>query len=447
MRKTLWILMFVVITALCVTAHAEIALNEFPSTVEIPETYTLLSSEMPPFPRAEFTGEGTVLVSGLAAWDVSPEMMTDWALNDNSWIPDAPGLYDGQLVVTRIWRYNPETETNEMGNAVPNPGEGFVIPLKLTGDRTVEMILNVSADYEDPLKADLYLTFRDEEGTEADLREDGTLYITEQVETETDKRNTMLVYQGDGTLSFVESSVFDPAQRWYEKLGSYELRRVTDCITGERFDELIVTGNPDPESVPFRMAGEALPVRTRLTDKDPFAWGEEPALPVLDPLPDDGLPEEWPAEYPDACPSFSCEALNGVYVWTVESPLPWGARVNVGGETYADPELINYFYRSYTLDTVPDDRIRLVISDRHGTFEKRVETEQGPYEMSLKGDTRTDAEGNMTATLTLTLMIHDERDITLKYISDGTTQVKRITTSAGGRIVTGEYGEDNRLIK
>ena len=132
MRKTLWILMFVVITALCVTAHAEIALNEFPSTVEIPETYTLLSSEMPPFPRAEFTGEGTVLVSGLAAWDVSPEMMTDWALNDNSWIPDAPGLYDGQLVVTRIWRYNPETETNEMGNAVPNPGEGFVIPLKLT---------------------------------------------------------------------------------------------------------------------------------------------------------------------------------------------------------------------------------------------------------------------------------------------------------------------------
>ena len=121
--------------------------------------------------------------------------------------------------------------------------------------------------------------------------------------------------------------------------------------------------------------------------------------------------------------------------------------MNIPGETYlmGEDNRINYYWRAYTMDEVPEDRFRIVSEAPAGFFEADVETEQGPYRMHIGGDVGTDNEGNPAASLGVILSIYEKRDIELRYVTDGKTGWKEITMPVNGEMVCGVYGEDNRL--
>ena len=414
---------------LCGAAQAEIRVNEFPGIDAIPEHFELLADGTPPLPSMTIQADGSIVVTGLKAWGVAPEMMTDWTFAAERWSSDSSETYEDRMIV----------------RAKREPNEYVCFPAVETEDCPAVMYLVIGNDYHsaDPDRGSVSVEFRYKaDGTTATLETDGMLFI----ERNDGEGRLTVWYDESGELMSLGETVMQPDGFGF--LGDYEMARVTDCLTGEVFDEIIVTGEADPDAMRIRMAGEEVPRRIRIQTVDKLAFKEgDPALPVMDPLPADGLPEVWPAEYPDGFPEFSCEKVGDKYVWTVESLTGWGARVNIPGETYLidDENYINYFWRSHTLDEVPEDRFRIVSEDGNGFFHVTVETEQGPYRMSLEGEAKTDAEGNPAPCLRLRLEIQEDRYIEVEYSSDGTTVRKKITTMIGGESVTGEYGEDNRL--
>ena len=416
---------------LCGAAQAEIRVNEFPGIDAIPEHFELLADGTPPLPSMTIQADGSIVVTGLKAWGVAPEMMTDWSYSAERWYSDSSDsaeMYDDQIVV----------------RAEREPNEYVCFPAAETEDCPAVMYLVIGNDYNsaDPDRGSVSVEFRYKaDGTTATLETSGMLFIEGK-----DGEDILSVwYDETGELTSAGVTVMQPDG--FGRIGDYDLARVTDCLTGEVFDEITVSGEVDPDAMRIRMAGEEVPRRIRIQTVDKFASKEgDPALPVLDPLPADSLPEVWPAEYPDTFPEFSCEKVGDKYVWTVESLTGWGARVNIPGETYLidDENYINYFWRSYTLDEVPEDRFRIISENENGFFHVTVETEQGPYRMSLEGEAKTDAEGNLAPCLRLSLEIQENRYILVEYFSDGAAVRKKITMR-DSEIVTGEYGEDNRL--
>ena len=413
---------------LCAAAQAEIRVSEFPGMDAIPEQFEILTDGIPPFPEAQIGQDGAITVTGLKAWGIEPEMMTDWNWSySEGWSAASSESYDDRMVIKA------KLEQNEYVH----------FPALETKDCPAVMSLIISGGYTpDSAPESVSVEFvYDADGIRATCTPYGLrIEKTEKVEEIT------VSYDLSGQLESVYARLIPPDG--FGTLGTFDLVRVTDCLTGELFDELTVAGEADPAAVPFHMADETIPRRVRIQERDPFACDDgDPALPVLDPLPADTLPEVWPAEYPDAFPAFSCEVVDGKYIWTLESLTGWGARVNIPGETYAltGGSYINYFMRSYTMDAVPADQFRIVPEGQDGYFCGSVETEPGPYWMDLEGQVCTDSEGNLTPTLRLGLTIQEGRDIRVEYFSDGTTLKKKIGMEINGEIVTGDYGEDNRL--
>ncbi len=65
--------------------------------------------------------------------------------------------------------------------------------------------------------------------------------------------------------------------------------------------------------------------------------------------------------------------------------------------------------------------------------------------MHIGGEVDTDSDGNPDPWLGLILNIHENREIELRYVTNGKTGWKEITMPVDGKIVCGVYGEDNRL--
>ena len=410
---------------LCGAAQAEIRVNEFPGFDAIPEHFDLLADEMPPQPSAEIDSEGTITVTGLKAWGIGQEMMTDWQwTNWEGLSPVSSETYDDKMVIRVEGR-----ESNEY----------IVFPVLET--ETAVMLFSVGNDFssDDPSKGQVTVKFRYKaDGTTATCHSDGVVVI----EKDDEQARLSAYYSESGDFLYAIET-----RRLSDGFGRYELVRATDCLTGEQFDEITVTGELEPDAMQIRMAGEAIPHRIRIQAQEKPGFKEgDPAIPVLDPLPENALPEVWPAEYPDAFPAFSCEVKDGKTIWTVESLTGWGARVNIPGETYLmdDSRYINYYWRSYTMDEVPGDRFRIVSEEPDGFFHARVETERGPYSMELEGAI-SDSEENPAPWLRLGLIINENRDIKVEYFSNGTTVRKQISMPVDGETVTGVYGEDNRL--
>ena len=416
---------------LCGAAQAEIKVNEFPGFDAIPEHFDLLADGMPPLPSAKIDSDGKMTVTGLKAWGIDQQVMTDWVWN--TWgelYPVSSETYDDKIVIMAEGR-----ESNVY----------VILPVLETEDCPTEMNLVVGNDYNsnDPTKGAVSVRFRYKaDGTEATLQSNRSLMI--------EKDDTLECFYAFYSESgeFLSASETRRPPDGFGRLGDYALVRATDCLTGERFDDITVTGEVEPDAMQIRMAGEEIPRRVRIQAEEKPAFKEgDPALPVLDPLPENALPEVWPAEYPDSFPEFSCEVKDGKTIWTVESLTGWGARVNIPGETYlmGEDNRINYYWRAYTMDEVPEDRFRIVSEAPDGFFEADVETERGPYRMHIGGDVGTDSEGNPAASLGVILNIYEKRDIELRYVTDGKTGWKEITMPVNGEIVTGVYGEDNRL--
>ena len=427
--RKLAVLLLCAALLLCGAARAEIRVNGFPGIDAIPGHFELLADETPPLPSMEIREDGSIAVTGLTAWGVAPELMTGWRFSAERWYSDSSETYDDGIVVA----------------AKPEANEYIAFPALETEDCPAEMYLIIGNDRNsaDPERGSVSVMFRyKEDGTRATLETNGMTLI----EREDGQDSLTVMYSESGELLSAVETVMQPDG--FGLLGAYELARVTDCLTGEVFDEITVTGEADPDAMRIRTAGEAVPLRIRIQTGDKFGFKEgDPALPVMDPLPADALPETWPAEYPDAFPEFSCEKAGGKYVWTVESLTGWGARVNLPGETYAagGENYINYFLRACTMDEVPEDRFRIVSEDENGFFHVSVETEPGLYRMELEGEAKADGEGNPAPRLRLGLTSEGDRTIRVEYFSDGTTVRKKITTTIGGESVSGEYGEDNRL--
>ena len=416
---------------LCGAAQAEIQVNEFPGFDAIPEHFDLLADGMPPLPSAKIEQDGTIIVTGLKAWGIDQQMMTDWEwYSAGGLYSDSTETYDDKMVIRAKGRES-------------NVHIGF--PVMEAEDCPTVMSLMVGNKFysDDPAEGEVTVIFQFKaDGTKATCQTDRRVLV----EREDVQENLSAYYSESGEFISARETRMNP-----DGIASYELMRVTDCVTGERFDEITVTGEMEPDAMQIRMAGEAIPQRIRIQAGDKYAFKEgEPALPVLDPLPENALPEVWPAEYPDAFPAFSCEVKDGKTIWTVESLTGWGARVNIPGETYlTDYEnnntTINYFWRSYTMDEVPGDRFRIVSEAPDGFFHTSVETERGPYRMELEGQAISDSEENPAPWLWLGLIINENRNIEVGYFSDGTTVRKQISMPVDGQIVTGVYGEDNRL--
>lgn len=416
---------------LCGAAQAEIQVNEFPGFDAIPEHFDLLADGMPPLPSAKIEQDGTMIVTGLKAWGIDQQVMTDWVWN--TWgelYPVSSETYDDKIVIMAEGR-----ESNEY----------VILPVLETEDCPTEMKLVVGNDYnsDDPAKGAVSVRFRYKaDGTEATCQSNRSLMI--------EKDDTLECFYAFYSESgeFLSAMEMRKPPDGFGRLGDYVLVRATDCLTGERLDDITVTGEVEPDAMQIRMAGEAIPRRIRIQAEEKPAFKEgDPALPVLDPLPENALPEVWPAEYPDGFPDFSCEERDGKMIWTIGSLTGWGARVNIPGETYLidDDHHINYYWHAYTMDKVPEDRFRVVSESPDGYFHATVETERGPYRMMLDGQATADSEGNIACQLRIGLMIYENRNIEIWYSSDGTTVLKEINMPVDGEIVTGVYGEDNRL--
>ncbi len=403
-------------------AQAEIRLNEMLPFDAIPQEYSILAGEMPPLPEAEVTPERTVVIRGLAAWNVSPEMMTDWANGGYEWNAASDASYDDQLVL----------------RAVPSSGSGYSIPCLTTGDLPAQIVLSVYGRSNRPKNPVVSVAFKFETGETAEISEDLRLTIEKEM-------NGFLVsayYDPEGKLSFVRVAVRD--ENGFGSIGSYELRQVSDCLTGEAFADLLVIGKADPEGIPVHLAAD-LPVKVTKWESEPSDSAAESPLPVLDPLPADALPEVWPAEYPDSFPAFSCERVGDRYLWTVSGLLSYGARINLPGETYPGKGHLNYYTRAYTLDAVPEDQIRILSDEPNGRFSVSVEPEPRYLSMFLEGNAPAGSDGALMPEMTLTLWIEKTRNIRVTYYSDGTTVRKEISMPVGDSRVIGEYGEDNKL--
>ena len=416
---------------LCGAVQAEIRVSKFPGFDAIPEHFELLADGMPPLPSAKIESDGTIIVTGVKAWGIDQQSMTDWEWTDWGVLdPVSSETYDDKVVIRAKNR-----KSNEFVN-FPIPG---------TEDSPAEMDLIIGNDFNsyDSTKGAVSVRFRYKaDGTEATCETGRTV----RIERRDERENLTVRYDESG--DFISAGEIRSNPDGYGRLGDYALLRVTDCVTGEQFDEITVTGEVEPDAMQIRMAEEAIPRRLRIQAKERPDFNEgDPALPVLDPLPENALPEVWPAEYPDAFPAFSCEVKDGKTVWTVESLTGWGARVNIPGETYLMRygNNINYYERSYTLDEVPEDRFRIVSELPYGSVNIPVETEHGPYRMKLSGKVETDSEGNPAPWLQMTLIINEKRYIEVEYFSDGKTVRKKISMMTGDRFITGEYGEDNRL--
>ena len=133
----------------------------------------------------------------------------------------------------------------------------------------------------------------------------------------------------------------------------------------------------------------------------------------------------------------------------MEDLTPWGGRVNLPGAIYSMSKgnIINYFYSASTMRELPEDKLTIVSEDENGFFHADAETERGPYRMILEGNAPADGDGNLKPTLMIKLYIYEDRDITVKYFSDGSTVQKQISVKINDSLVTGSYGEDNRLEK
>ena len=418
---------------LCGAAQAEIRVNEFPGFDAVPEHFDLLADGMPSLPSAKIEQDGTMIVTGLKAWGIDQQMMSDW-----EWAPMG-GLYSA----------SDETETYDDKMVIRAEGrqsnEYIGFPVLETEDCPTVMSLMVGNNFfsDDPSEGEVTVIFQYKaDGTKATCRSDRTVMIEKS-----DGQEELTVWYSESG-EFMSATEMRRNSDGFGRLGDYSLVRVTDCLTGERFDDITVTGEVEPDAMRIRLAGEDLPrkVRKLTGEKSDFKEGD-PALPVLDPLPENALPEVWPVEYPDAFPAFTCEVKDGKTVWTVESLTGWGARVNIPGETYlmGSDNRINYYWHAYTMDEVPEDRFRIVTGEPDGFFQAGVETEQGPYWMELGGEVKTDSEGNPDPWLGVVLRISENRDIELRYVTDGKTGWKEISMPVDGRIVTGVYGEDNRL--
>ena len=421
------------------TAQAEIRVNEFPEIDAIPEHF-VAADELPPLPTYKVRGEpqgsmSRYTVTGVKAWGVDPEMMADLRYSfEKGWYSTSSNRYDDQIVFILDLK----------------PGDGMLFPAVETEDGPVNIYLTIMKDYnsDSPSSGLIETEFRFKaDGTSMRLRTDGELWIKREYEN----GHLNVWYDESGNIMFSEEVIATPDG--FGRLGAYTLERVTDCLTGERFEELTVEGGLDPDATRLRIAGEELPRKIKILPPGKTAFGEgDPVLPVRDTLPADALPEVWPAEFPDAFPAFSCEEADGKYIWTVESLNAWGARPNIPGETYLVREApgsiysINYYTRDRTFDDVPDDRFRIISEDRDGAFRVNVYTVENDAWITLEGEAKADSEGNPAPTLSLTLEFkYPTRRAFVKYFSDGTTVQKQITAEIGGEKVTGEYGEDNRL--
>ena len=413
---------------LCGAAQAEIRVNEFPGFDAIPEHFDLLADGMPSLPSAKIEPDGTIIMTGLKAWGIDEELMSDWI-----WAPGgelysaSEETYDDKMVVKA---------ENRQSN------EYIGIPVLETEDCPTVMILSVGNKYysDDPTEGEVTVRFQYKaDGTMAPCEPNGNILIERE-----DMQERMSAY-------FSESGEFISAEetRWTsDGIGQYELVRVTDCLTGKQFDFVTVTGEVEPDAMQICMAGEAIPRKVKILTEGKLDFKEgDPALPVLDPLPENALPEVWPAEYPDSFPEFSCEVKDGKTIWTIESLTGWGARVNIPGETYlmGEDNRINYYWHAYTMDEVPEDRFRVVSEAPDGFFQASVETERGPYWMEMGGEVQTDSEGNPDPWLGVVLEIQENRDIEVRYVTNGKTGWKEISMPVDGKMVTGVYGEDNRL--
>ena len=431
MKQKFFLLMVLLVAAvlLCAAAQAEIRVNAFPGIDAIPEQFELMPDGIPPLPSGKIESNGRIVVTGLTAWDIAPELMTDWNYSEGrGWTAASEETYDDQMTIT----------------AKREPNEYIGFPALETKDCPALMYLYVGNDNNssDPTRAAVSVKFVYEDNTSITCEATGLT-----VEKREGQKNVSIQYDSLGQLQSVWANLVPPDG--FGRLGTYELARVTDCLTGELFDEITITGEIDADAMQIGLAGDSIPRKVIVKqEQDLYGFAEgDPALPVLDPLPADALPEVWPAEYPDTFPAFSCEVVDGKYIWTVESLTAWGARINIPGETYmlSDENYINYFFRSHTMDVVPEDQFRIISEDRNGFFHVTVETEQGPYWMDLEGEARTDSEGNLAPTLWMGLTIQEDRDIWVEYSSDGTTVKKKIRTTMNGKPVAGDYGEDNRL--
>ncbi len=416
---------------LCGAAQAEIRVNDFPGFDAIPEHFELLPDGIPPLPSARIEPDGTIIVTGLNAWGIDRQMMTDWEYTDwGDLYPVSSETYDDQMII--------RAENRKSNEYVNFRAAG-------TEECPTETVLSIGNDINssDPTKGAVSVSFRYKaDGTKATCLTNGIV----MVEREDGQGSLTAYYTWSGEFESAVEIRANPDG--FGRLGDYTLVRATDCVTGERFDEITVTGDVKPDAMQIRMAGEAIPRRVRIQAKARPDFKEgDPALPVPDPLPENALPEVWPKEYPDRIPEFSCEVKDGKTVWTVESLTGWGARVNIPGETYLmdGRNYINYYWRSYTMDEVPEDCFRIVSGAPGGFFEATVETERGPYRMRIGGEVDTDSEGNPDPWLGVVLEIDEKRSIEVRYVSNGKTGFREISMPVDGRTVSGVYGEDNRL--
>ena len=133
---------------LCGAAQAEIKVNEFPGFDAIPEHFDLLADGMPPLPSAKIDSDGKMTVTGLKAWGIDQQVMTDWVWN--TWgelYPVSSETYDDKIVIMAEGR-----ESNVY----------VILPVLETEDCPTEMNLVVGNDYNsnDPTKGAVSVRFR-----------------------------------------------------------------------------------------------------------------------------------------------------------------------------------------------------------------------------------------------------------------------------------------------
>ncbi|MBP5728343.1 MAG: hypothetical protein J6Y48_14835 [Clostridia bacterium] len=416
---------------LCGAAQAEIRVNEFPGFDAIPEHFDLLADGMPSLPSAKIEPDGTIIVTGLKDWEIDQEVMIDWVWYAAGGLyPASSETYDDKIVIRAE-----ERKSNEY--------IAFRVPETEDCPTEMDLMIGNAFNSDDPAQGEVTVRFRYKaDGTMATCEANRTVLIEKEDE------------QGGMSVQYSESGDFICATEMrrfpdgYGRLGDYLLARETDCLTGKQFESVTVTGEVEPDAMQICMAGEAIPRKVKILTEGKLDFKEgDPALPVLDPLPENALPEVWPAEYPDSFPEFSCEVKDGKTIWTIESLTGWGARVNIPGETYlmGEDNRINYYWHAYTMDEVPEDRFRVVSEAPDGFFQASVETERGPYWMEMGGEVQTDSEGNPDPWLGVVLEIQENRDIEVRYVTNGKTGWKEISMPVDGKMVTGVYGEDNRL--
>ena len=143
-----------VLCVVCAVCFAQLSLaedvlpvSEFLSSAEIPVEYPAFPSGIPPFPTATVLSEDTVVLTGLKAWGVDPEQLSDWTRDPETreWTMDPSVRYEDEarfFFPPRAPRdYGPVAETP--APEFSRPGSGIQLSISCVGTAYDEIRVSV----------------------------------------------------------------------------------------------------------------------------------------------------------------------------------------------------------------------------------------------------------------------------------------------------------------